>query len=90
MYKIYELDGLGYFLVHVEGKSSLLVKQSSRFLEPRKATTSYGVDKPADFKRSKDVYYIVFNDESVVKDSDEEKRIIHHIWNQKNYDKRIC
>ena len=68
VYKIYELDGdLEYFLVQVEGKSSLLVKQSSRFLKPRKATTSYGVDKPADFKRSKDVYYIVFNDESVVK-----------------------
>ena len=33
VYKIYELDGdLGYFLVQVDGKSSLLVKQSSRFL----------------------------------------------------------
>ena len=44
------------------------MKQCTGFLEPRKATTFYGVDKPAGlYKRSKDVYYIVFNDESVVK-----------------------
>ena len=63
------------FLVQVEGKSSLLVKQSTGFLEPWKSTTIYGVDKPADFKRSKDVYYIMFNDVKCSQDSDEEKRI---------------
>lgn len=70
------------FLVQVEGKSSLLVKQSSRFLEPRKATTSYGVDKPVDFKRSKDVYYIMFNDKNVVK-IPMKKKELHNIFGTK-------
>ena len=56
-YKVFELYGdLEFFLVQVEGKNSLLVKQESRFIEPRKANSTYAQDKKADFKRRKDVY----------------------------------
>jgi len=73
-YKVYELYGdLEFFLVQVDGKNSLLVKQESRFIEPRKATSSYAQDKKADFKRRKDVYYLAIDNGNLVKLSTKKK-----------------
>jgi hypothetical protein len=73
-YKVFELYGdLEFFLVQVEAKSSLLVKQESRFIEPRKANSTYAQDKKADFKRRKDVYYLALNGGSLVKLSTKKK-----------------
>ena len=60
LYKVYELYGdLEFFLVKSEGeKASLLVKQKTRFIAPKKAQSTYAVDKPADFKREKDQVFI--------------------------------
>lgn len=73
-YKILELYGdLEFFLVQVEGKNSLLVKQESRFIEPRKANSNYAQDKKADFKRRKDVYYLAAENGTMVKLSTKKK-----------------
>lgn len=68
MYKVYELYGdLEFFLVKEEGKKgSLLVKQSARFIKPKKATSQYTKAKEADFKRRKDEFYLAVG-ENVVK-----------------------
>lgn len=67
-YKAYDLKGeLHFFAVHVEGENSLLAKQSVRFVKPKKATTTYGKDKPADFKRNKDELYLAINNKKLIK-----------------------
>lgn len=74
VYKVYELYGdLEFFLVQVEGKNSLLVKQEARFIEPRKANSTYAQDKKADFKRRKDVYYLALENGEIVKLSTKKK-----------------
>ena len=66
-YKAYDLNGdIHFFALHVEGKNSLLVKQSVRFIVAKKATTTYGKDKPADFKRRKDEFYLALNNKDLV------------------------
>jgi hypothetical protein len=60
-------------MVQVEGKNSLLVKQESRFIEPRKANSTYAQDKKADFKRRKDVYYLALENGNLVKLSTKKK-----------------
>jgi hypothetical protein len=68
LYKIYELNGrLHFFLVPLKGKNSLLIKQSVRFVESKKATTTYGKDKKADFKRKKDELYLALDDSNLIK-----------------------
>jgi hypothetical protein len=74
VYKVYELYGdLEFFMVQVEGKNSLLVKQEARFIEPRKANSTYAQDKKADFKRRKDVYYLALENGRMVKLSTKKK-----------------
>jgi hypothetical protein len=68
LYKVYSISGdLSFFLVHTEGKSSLLAKQSVRFIEAKKATTTYGKDKPASYKRISDELYLALNNTTLVK-----------------------
>lgn len=67
-YKVFDLNGdEGFFLVHAEGKNSLIAKQSVRYVEAKKAESTYGSDKPADYKRRKDVLYFVFEGKGLVK-----------------------
>ena len=67
LYKVYDLYGdLSFFLVKEEGeKASLLVKQETRFIAPKKAQSTYGVDKKANFKRRADVYFVAMGDKLV-------------------------
>lgn len=71
-----------YFELILEAdKIGLVAKQTVKFIEPKKATTSYGVDKPADFKRSKDVYYFTKNGE-LYKTPSKKKDFINFFENQ--------
>jgi len=74
VYKVYELYGdLEFLKVTVEDKNSLLIKQESRFIEPKKAQTNYQKDRKADFKRRKDVYYLALESGEIVKLSTKKK-----------------
>lgn len=67
LYKVYGLKGKPqFFLVHIDGKNSLLAKQSVRFVEAKKATSGYDKDKPADYKRRKDVLYLAVEGKGLV------------------------
>lgn len=67
-YEVYGLNGKPqFFLVHVEGKNSLLSRQIVRFIEAREATSGYDTGKPADFKRRKDELYMILSDKGLVK-----------------------
>jgi len=57
-YKVFEYNGdPTYFIVHSEGKNSLLAKQVVRFVEAKEGQTQYDVSKPSDYKRKSDVLY---------------------------------
>lgn len=67
-YKVYDLNGdKGFFLVHQEGKNSLVAKQSVRFVEAKKAQSNYEADKSADYKRRKDVLYFVLEEKGLIR-----------------------
>lgn len=67
-YKVYSINGnLSFFRVHTEGKNSLLAKQSVRFVEPKKSTTTYGKDRRANYKRSSDELYLALNNTTLIK-----------------------
>jgi hypothetical protein len=68
LYKVYKTDGeLEFMKVAVKGTYSLLVKQSKRFIPPKKRTTSYGHHIKATFKRNKDLLYVKLADGNVVR-----------------------
>lgn len=64
-YKCMNLNGdLNYFLLHIESeKLGLVTRESVKFIKPQKAKTSYGTDKPADYRRQKDITYFTLNNE---------------------------
>lgn len=67
-YKVYNLNGeKGFFLVHSDGKNALVAKQGVRFVEAKKAQSGYEADKPADYKRRKDVLYFDLEGKGLVK-----------------------
>lgn len=68
LYKVYELnDKAQFFLVHMEGKNSLLAKQSIKFIEAKKSRSTYAnSSKLANFKRKKDKLYLVKNDSDLI------------------------
>lgn len=60
LYKVYPFKGKPqFFFVHRDGKNTLLARQVVKFIEAKKATSGYGSDKPADYKRRKDELYLV-------------------------------
>lgn len=68
LYKVYASNGKPqFFLVHADGKNSLLAKQVVKFIEAKKATSGYGSDKPADYKRRRDELYLVMDGKGLVK-----------------------
>ena len=67
-YKVYNLNGDNhFFLVHVDGKNSLVGKLVVKFIEAKKATSGYEQDKPADYKRRKDILYFALDGRGLVK-----------------------
>ncbi len=55
---------LGYYTLHIESdKLGLVTKETVRFIEAKKAETSYGEDKPANFRRQKDQHYFVMDNQ---------------------------
>lgn len=53
-----------YFLLNFESdKIGLLTKESVTYVKAKKAQTNYDEDKPADYKRQKDKYYLVISGE---------------------------
>lgn len=85
-YKIYEFNGrLDYYLVINEGKSSLLVKQQIKFVEPKEPKTSYDEYKPADFMRVKDEFYFTINNKDLVK-IPRKKKAFFALFNEKSDD----
>jgi hypothetical protein len=74
-YKVFELNGdLQFFETTVDGKNSLLLKKSVRYLKHKKATSTYGVDRLADFKRNKDELYLAVNNNKLIKIPTNKKR----------------
>ena len=67
-YKILKMKGeLHYFVLHNEGKNTLLSKLRMKYVEETPAQSSYHQAKPADFKRSKNELYIAFNNTNPIK-----------------------
>lgn len=67
-YKVFNLNGdKSFFLVHLEGKNSFIAKQGVRFVDAKKAESTYGSDKPADYKPQKNVLYFVFDNKELVR-----------------------
>ncbi len=67
-YRVYDFNGKkSFFLIHSEGKNSLIAKLSVRFVEAKKAGSGYEADKPADFKRRKDELYFVLPNKGIIK-----------------------
>jgi hypothetical protein len=59
LYRVYELYGdLDYLLVKVEGKNSLLVKQTSKYIPAMRTRTSYGFQINPKYRRNKDQYFL--------------------------------
>lgn len=57
-YEIFRFEGnLKYFISHNLGENRLLSREIVTYSEAKPASSSYQNDKPADFKRKKDVYY---------------------------------
>ena len=74
LYRVYALNGkLQFFLVHKDGKNVLLGKHLIKFVEAKKTNSSYGSDKPADFKRRKDELYLAIDNKTLVKLSKKKK-----------------
>ncbi len=74
LYKVYTYNGKPqFFLVHQDGENALLAKQEIKFIEAKKATSSYGSDKPADFKRGKDELFLAIDNKTLVKLSKNKK-----------------
>ena len=74
VYKVYMFQGKPqFFLVHQDGKNALLAKQEIKFIEAKKATSSYGSDKPADFRRGKDELFLALENKTFVKLSKNKK-----------------
>ena len=68
LYRVFELYGdLDYLLVKVEGENSLFVKQSSRFILPKKTRTSYGYQVNPKFRRNKDELYLSMNNGELIR-----------------------
>lgn len=67
-YQVYDFNGKqSFFLIHEEGKNSLIAKLSIRFVEAKKAGSGYEADKPADYKRRKDELYFVLKNKGIIK-----------------------
>lgn len=78
-YKIFKFeDKLAHFMVHNDGKNQLLSRQIVKFQKEKLAKTSYQVDKPADFKRQKDVFYLKFD--NVIKEISSSKRKFYDVF----------
>jgi len=62
-------DTRGYFICLTNSNSPirLLLKESKKFIKRKPAKTGYQTDKPAQFKRLDDEYYIVINEENAQK-----------------------
>lgn len=59
LYRVYELYGdLDYLLVKVDGKNSLLVKQTSKYIPAMRTRTSYGFQINPKYRRNKDQYFL--------------------------------
>jgi len=73
-YKVFELYGdLNFFMVKVDGKNSLLVRQEKRFVKPEKPKSQYQKEKKATFKSKKDVYYLALGNSNLMKLSGKKK-----------------
>ena len=67
LYKVYKLgDELKFMKVMVEGDYSLLVKESKKFVPPKKRRTTYGHHIKATFKRKKDISYLKLSNGKLV------------------------
>lgn len=65
----------GYYFEVVGGNTLLFKKVETKYIESKKASNSYGNDKPATFRTSPEVYYIKTNGK-ILKDPKKEKQII--------------
>jgi hypothetical protein len=78
-YEVFKFeDKLAYFMVHNDGKNQLLSRQIVKFQKEKLAKTSYQVDKPADFKRQKDVFYLKFD--NVIKEISSSKKKFYDVF----------
>lgn len=78
-YEIFEFENaLTHFRVHNDGKNQLLSKQIVKFQKEKLAKSSYEKDKPADFKRQKDVFYI--KTDNVIKEISSNKRKFYDVF----------
>ncbi|WP_026776696.1 hypothetical protein [Polaribacter sp. Hel_I_88] len=66
-YKLFELNNdLKYFIVHNEGKNQLLSRQTVTYQEEKPPVNSYVAGKKADFIRNDDIFYIKFDNNSII------------------------
>jgi uncharacterized lipoprotein YehR (DUF1307 family) len=65
-------------MVHNDGKNQLLSRQIVKFQKEKLAKTSHQVDKPADFKRQKDVFYLKFD--NVIKEISSSKKKFYDVF----------
>ena len=78
-YEIFKFeDKLAHFMVHNDGKNQLLPRKIVKFQKEKLAKNSYQVDKPADFKRQKDVFYLKFD--NVIKEISWSKRNFYAVF----------
>ena len=67
IYKVYEYDNkLRYFEVLIDGENKLLERKMVTFSPAKPSATSYQTDKPADFKREDDQYYLRYANGSII------------------------
>ena len=79
-YKIYGFKGEPqFFLVHEDGKNSLLARQIVKFSESQEPLSGYDRGKPADYKRRKDELYLALQNKGLVK-VPTKKKIFHSIF----------
>ena len=67
-YIVLDMNGkLNYFVLHNDGKNSLLSKLRVKYQEEQPARSTYQQGKSADFKRRKNELYIAFNNVDPIK-----------------------
>lgn len=73
-YRVFDFDGeLGFFKVHVDAKNSLVAKQKVKYVDAKVAISGYDRDRPADYKRLKDEFYLAANNKTLIKLSKKKK-----------------